>query len=148
MSDLERSLRDLIAGVLREEVRRALSEATQPDEFLRPRMRPRSPRLRRGRSAGGSAPVDSRRNAPVVSFACSEAILLHSCVITAAEIATARLKNWPRTSSGEDAVDVAQTISDNGARGCAVGRAHRDRRKMPVWISLALTSASVAERDM
>lgn len=34
MSDLERSLRDLIAGLVREEVRRALSEATQPDEFL------------------------------------------------------------------------------------------------------------------
>jgi excisionase family DNA binding protein len=34
MSDLERSLRDLIAGLVREEVRRALTEATQPDEFL------------------------------------------------------------------------------------------------------------------
>ncbi|HEX4420549.1 MAG TPA: helix-turn-helix domain-containing protein [Kofleriaceae bacterium] len=34
MSDLERGLRDLIAELVREEVRRAFAEATQRDEFL------------------------------------------------------------------------------------------------------------------
>lgn len=34
MSDLERGLRDLIADLVREEVRRALAEVAQPDEFL------------------------------------------------------------------------------------------------------------------
>jgi hypothetical protein len=34
VSDLERSLRDLIADLVREEVRRALADATQPGEFL------------------------------------------------------------------------------------------------------------------
>lgn len=34
MSDLERGLRDLIAGLVCEEVRRALADVAQPDEFL------------------------------------------------------------------------------------------------------------------